>query len=108
MELRKLLERYNYEYHVLDKPTIPDSEYDMLFRELEELEAKHPELDDPNSVTKRVGFEVLSAFQKMEHERPMMSLGDVFSYDELREWAKKIEEVYPHVLYHRAAPREYL
>ncbi|MBQ1477922.1 MAG: NAD-dependent DNA ligase LigA, partial [Erysipelotrichaceae bacterium] len=99
LELRKLLDRYSYEYHVLDRPTIPDSEYDMLFRELEELEAKYPELDDPNSVTKRVGYEVLSSFQKVTHQRPMMSLGDVFSYDELREWARKVEEVYPDAEY---------
>ena len=93
-QLRKLLKRYSYEYYTLDKPTIPDSEYDMLFRELQELEAKHPELDDPDSPTKRVGFEVLSEFKKITHERPMLSLGDVFSYDELRDWAKKITDVY--------------
>ena len=78
LELRKLLKQYAYEYYTLDMPTIPDSEYDILFRELEELEKKHPELDDPNSVTKRVGFEILSEFKKITHERPMLSLGDVF------------------------------
>lgn len=94
-ELRELLTKCSYEYYVLDKPTIPDSEYDQLFRELEVLEEKHPELDDPASPTKRVGYEVLSAFQKITHERPMLSLGDVFSFDELRDWAKKVEEVIP-------------
>ena len=94
-ELREILTKSSYEYYVLDKPTILDSEYDQLFRELEELEAKHPEADDPASPTKRVGFEVLSAFQKITHDRPMLSLGDVFSLDELREWAKKVEEVIP-------------
>ncbi|MDO4500777.1 MAG: NAD-dependent DNA ligase LigA [Erysipelotrichaceae bacterium] len=98
-ELRELLTRYSYEYHVLDKPTIPDSEYDQLFRELEDLEALHPELDDPSSPTKKVGYTVLDSFAKVTHERPMMSLGDVFSYDELRDWAKKIEDVYPDVQY---------
>ena len=54
-ELRAFLTKCSYEYYTLDKPTIPDSEYDQLFRELEDLEAKHPELDDPDSPTKRVG-----------------------------------------------------
>ena len=74
IELRELLTRYNYEYHVLDKPTIPDAEYDHLFRELQDLEAKHPELDDPASPTKRVGYEVLTQFQKVTHDKPMLSL----------------------------------
>ncbi|MBQ3962183.1 MAG: NAD-dependent DNA ligase LigA [Erysipelotrichaceae bacterium] len=93
-ELRNLLKRYSYEYYTLDKPTVPDSEYDMLFRELQDLEEKHPEMYDPNSVTQRVGYEILSEFQKVTHERPMLSLGDVFSYDELRDWAKKITDIY--------------
>lgn len=99
IELRKLLKQYSYEYYTLDKPTIPDSEYDMLFRELEDLEAKHPEMDDPNSPTKRVGFEILSEFKKITHERPMLSLGDVFSYDELRDWSKKITDIYGKIEY---------
>ncbi|MBQ3994752.1 MAG: NAD-dependent DNA ligase LigA, partial [Erysipelotrichaceae bacterium] len=93
-ELRNLLKRYSYEYYTLDKPTVPDSEYDMLFRELQDLEEKHPAMYDPNSVTQRVGYEILSEFQKVTHERPMLYLGDVFSYDELRDWAKKITDVY--------------
>ena len=98
-QLRKELKQYSYEYYSLDKPTIPDSEYDQLFRELEELEAKHPELFDPNSPTQRVGGEVLSEFTKITHDRPMLSLGDVFSYDELRQWSKKITDIYPNVEY---------
>ena len=98
-ELRELLTRYNYEYHVLNKPTIPDSEYDQLFRELEDLEALYPEEDDPSSPTKKVGFEILDSFNKVKHEKPMLSLGDVFNYDELRNWAKKIEEVFPDAKY---------
>ncbi|MCR5095390.1 MAG: NAD-dependent DNA ligase LigA [Erysipelotrichaceae bacterium] len=97
LELRNLLKRYAYEYYTLDMPSVPDSEYDRLFRELEELEKKHPEMADPNSVTQRVGFEILSEFKKVTHERPMLSLGDVFSYDELKEWAKKITDVYGQV-----------
>ncbi|MBR4461504.1 MAG: NAD-dependent DNA ligase LigA [Erysipelotrichaceae bacterium] len=99
LELRKLLKRYSYEYYTLDKPTVPDSEYDALFRELQELEERYPEMDDPDSVTKRVGYEILSEFQKVDHEKPMLSLGDVFSYDELREWSKKITDLYPEVEY---------
>ena len=97
IELRKLLKQYSYEYYTLDKPTIPDSEYDQLFRELEDLEAKHPELFDPDSPTQRVGGTVLSEFTKIAHDKPMLSLGDVFSYDELRDWAKKITDIYPSV-----------
>ena len=89
LELRALLKRYAYEYYTLDMPSVPDSEYDRLFKELEELESRHPELSDPNSVTQRVGFEILSEFQKVTHDRPMLSLGDVFSYDELSDTKKK-------------------
>ena len=98
-ELRKLLKKYSYEYYTLDKPTIPDSEYDQLFRELEDLEAKYPELYDPDSPTQRVGGTVLSEFNKINHDKPMLSLGDVFSYDELRQWSKKITDIYPNVEY---------
>lgn len=99
IELRALISRYNYEYHALNKPTIPDSEYDMLYRELEDLEAEYPEMDDPNSPTKKVGYAVLDEFRKVTHDRAMLSLGDVFSYDELRQWSKKITDEYPHVTY---------
>lgn len=99
LELRKLLKQYNYEYHTLDKPTIPDSEYDRLFRELQELEEKHPELDDPDSPTKHVGYVVVDEFKKVKHEKAMLSLGNVFNYEELKAWAKKIEDIYPHVEY---------
>lgn len=99
LELRELITKYNYEYHVLDKPTIPDSEYDQLFRELQDLEAKYPELDDPSSPTKKVGYEVLESFNKVVHDKPMLSLGNVFNYEELKDWAKKIEDVLPNVEY---------
>ena len=98
-ELRELLKKYNYEYHFLDKPTIPDVEYDHLFRELQDLEEKHPEMDDSTSPTKHVGYEVLDEFHKVTHEKPMLSLGNVFNYEELKEWAKKIEDVIPNVEY---------
>ena len=98
-ELRELLKRYNYEYHTLDKPTIPDSEYDMLYRELQNLEAKYPEEFDETSVTQHAGYEVLDEFKKVVHAKPMLSLGNVFNYDELKEWAKKIEDIYGEIEY---------
>lgn len=91
LELRKLLNQYNYEYHVLDKPTIPDTEYDQLLRELIELEALHPEMYDENSPTLRVGGTVLDGFVKVTHKRPMLSLGNVFNYEELKDFAMKVE-----------------
>lgn len=98
-ELRSLLKRYSYEYYTLDRPSVPDSEYDRLFRELEELEKEYPEEFDPESPTNRVGYEVLSEFQKVTHSRPMMSLGDIFSYEELKEWITKIENSYGKIDY---------
>lgn len=99
LQLRKLLKQYSYEYYTLDRPTIEDSEYDRLFRELQDLEAEHPEMYDPDSPTQRVGGQVLSEFTKITHARPMLSLGDVFSYDELRQWSKKITDIYPDLEY---------
>lgn len=98
-ELRELITRYNYEYHVLDNPTIPDSEFDRLFRELIDLENKHPELYDPSSPTQKLGHAILDSFSKVVHEKAMLSLGNVFSYEELREWANKIEKEYGQVEY---------
>lgn len=98
-ELRALLKQYSYEYHTLDKPTIPDSEYDMLYRELEILEAEYPEEYDPESITQHVGYEVLDEFKKVQHAKPMLSLGNVFSYEELKSWAKKIEDIYGEIEY---------
>jgi len=91
-ELTALLNRYNYEYHILNQPSIPDSDYDHLFRELEDLEAIYPEYIQEDSPTKKVGYEVLSEFKKVTHDRPMLSLGDVFSYEELKDWASKIKQ----------------
>lgn len=92
LELRKQLNQYNYEYHVLDKPTISDVEYDQLLRELNDLEKEHPEMADPNSPTQRVGGQVLDEFVKIAHKRPMLSLGNVFNYEELKDFADKIEK----------------
>jgi len=89
-ELRKLLTRYNYEYHVQDNPTISDTEYDLMLRELLELEAKYPEEYDPSSPSLKIGGEVLESFNKLTHKRSMLSLGNVFNKEELQQWADRI------------------
>jgi len=83
-ELRHILEQANYEYYVLDAPTISDAEYDRLFRELKQLEAAHPELVTPDSPTQRVGAEPASQLAKVEHLAPMLSLDNAFDAAELR------------------------
>ncbi len=91
-ELVELLTEANYRYYVLDDPKMPDFEYDHLLRELEDLEKEHPEWTRPDSPTQRVGGEVLSEFQKVTHPVPLMSLQDVFSYEELTDFLGKITE----------------
>ena len=78
-ELRDLLEQYNLQYYRDNNPSVPDSEYDRLMNELKKLEAEHPEFDDPNSVTHRVGGAVSEGFTKIVHERNMLSLGNVYN-----------------------------
>ena len=82
-ELTALLNDANYRYYVLDDPLMHDFEYDVLLRELENLERDNPELITPNSPTQRVGGVALSKFEKVAHPVPLMSLQDVFSLDEL-------------------------
>ncbi len=94
-QLTEQLNEANHRYYVLDDPTMPDYEYDMLLRELENLEAKHPEFALPDSPTKRVGGEALSKFEKVNHPVPLMSLQDVFSLEELDEFLEKILVDYP-------------
>ena len=94
-ELTAILSEANYLYYVQDNPTMPDFEYDRLLRELEELEAANPELVRPDSPTQRVGGEALSKFEKVTHPVPLMSLQDVFSPEELREFVEKTLESYP-------------
>ena len=95
LQLTKLLNDANHRYYVLDDPTMPDFEYDRLLRELEELEAAHPELALPESPTKRVGGEALSKFEKVTHDVPLTSLQDVFSPEELTEFLEKTLAEYP-------------
>jgi len=91
-ELRILLRYHSIKYYVEDSPEISDFEYDALYRELQELEAAHPEFDDPLSPTKRVGGAVLDKFEKVVHEVPLKSLHDVFSREELFSALSKITE----------------
>jgi DNA ligase (NAD+) len=96
-ELRRILERANYAYYVLDKPEMSDAEYDRLFRELQELEAKHPELRTPDSPTQRVGAEPATGFKKHRHLVPMLSLANAFSEAELVEWEERNARLVPEV-----------
>src|SRR3990170_975700 len=89
-ELRAAIEEANYRYHVLDSPTIEDAEYDRLLHELTELEAAHPELLTPDSPTQRVGAAPGAGFAEVRHEAPMLSLGNAFGHDELREFDARV------------------
>ena len=95
--LREQIERANHAYYVLDAPEISDAEYDRLFRELQALEAEHPELQSSDSPTRRVGAPVASALVKYTHRRPMLSLANAFTPEELAAWeernARLVEEV---------------
>src|SRR2546423_10011012 len=93
--LRRLLERANHAYYVLDKPDLSDAEYDRLFRELQELEAKHPELRTPDSPTHRVGAEPAEKFRKHRHLVPMLSLANAFTEAELAEWEDRNARLVP-------------
>lgn len=92
-ELYRLLNLYNYQYYVLDNPTIEDYEYDSLIRELENLEKEFPDFSRSDSPTKKVGAYLKTDLESIIHENQMMSLGDVFNYDELREFDEKIKKV---------------
>lgn len=97
--LRRELERYNYEYHVLDNPTISDQQYDQMFHELVELETQYPEYYDENSPTQKVGGEVLSAFEKVTHPVPMLSLGNAFDIEDLNQFDARIKRQYEKASY---------
>ena len=98
-ELQKLLTRYNYEYHVQDNPTIPDTEYDQLLRELIELEGEYPEYKTDTSPTVRVGGEILSNFEKVSHNTPMLSLGNAFNEADLRAFDQRVRQNIEDVTY---------
>ena len=90
--LRDEIRYHNYRYHTLDDIEIPDAEYDRLMRELQRLEAKHPELVTPDSPTQRVGGEPSAALKTIKHRLPMLSLDNVFAEDELREFHRRVAD----------------
>lgn len=90
-QLRKELSLYNHKYYVEATPVVSDYEYDCLLRELQELEAAHPECYDPNSPTMRVGSDLTSGFVSVAHRFPMLSLGNTYSLEELREFVERVE-----------------
>ena len=94
-EIKKLLNQYNYEYYVLDQPTVSDFEYDRLMQELQSIEMSHPEWISEDSPSQRVGGEVLDSFNKITHQRMMLSLGNIFNEDELKEFDDRIKDVDP-------------
>ncbi|ULG73826.1 NAD-dependent DNA ligase LigA [Macrococcus brunensis] len=91
-ELHRLLHRYNYEYHVLDTPSVPDSEYDKLLHELIAIEEEYPDLKTADSPTVRVGGTPLSSFEKVKHDTPMLSLGNAFNEEDLRAFDRRVVE----------------
>ena len=98
-QLRRELEQHNYNYYVLDRPTISDFEYDRMLRALEDLEQEHPELVTPDSPTQRVGGKALDSFEKVTHRVPLESLQDVFDFDELGEFDRRVRETAPDAFY---------
>lgn len=89
-ELNEILNKANYEYYVLDNPTLTDQEFDKYLRELEIIEEEYPELASESSPTKRVGGEVIDKFKKVSHQIPMLSLPDVFSLEEIEDFNSRI------------------
>ncbi|MEC7469454.1 MAG: NAD-dependent DNA ligase LigA, partial [Pseudomonadota bacterium] len=90
--LRDTINEYNYQYYVLDNPTVPDSEYDRVFQELKALEAENPALITPDSPTQKVGGQPLGAFEQVTHEVPMLSLDNAFSEEELTAFEKRVKD----------------
>ncbi len=91
-QLRALIARYDYEYYVLDAPSVPDAEYDRLFRELQAIEHAHPDLAVPGSPTQRVGGAVSGAFATVRHAVPMLSLNNAFDDDEILAFDRRVRE----------------
>jgi len=98
-EIKALLNEYNYQYYVLDNPTVSDQEYDRLMQELQSIEFSHPEWITIDSPSQRVGGQVLDSFTKVTHQRMMLSLGNIFNEEELINFDDKIKEVFPSAEY---------
>ncbi|MEI7689421.1 MAG: NAD-dependent DNA ligase LigA [Candidatus Saccharibacteria bacterium] len=96
-QLRKLILQYNYEYHVLDAPSIENAIWDGLFAELKRIESEHPELVTPDSPTQRIGNKLLDGFEKVTHKTRMISLNDVFDRGDVEAWVKRMDKLLPNV-----------
>ncbi len=94
-----VIEKANYEYHVLDNPSMEDYEYDKLINELIDLETKYPEFKLSNSPTTRIGGEILAKFEKVNHKSAMMSLGNAFNESDLRDFDERIKKIAPNATY---------
>ena len=92
-ELRRTLREHNYRYYVLDRPVISDYEFDMKLKELQELEARHPEFFDPNSPTQRVGGGLIKSFETVAHKNRMYSLDNSYSREEVIDWEKRVHKL---------------
>src|SRR6266436_3513493 len=92
-DLREKLRHHEHLYYVLDAPEISDAEYDLLMRQLKELEVEHPELITPDSPTQRVGGKPKEGFPKLRHSRPMLSLDNAYNEAELRDWERRVHEL---------------
>ena len=88
--LRQELNRHNHNYYALNAPVISDQEFDMLMKELEQLEQEYPEYADPLSPTQRVGSDLTKGFEHVIHARPMMSLANTYNIEEVDEWVKRV------------------
>ncbi len=91
-QLREEIELHNYQYYALDEPLVPDAEYDALMRELQDLEARHPDLADPDSPTQRVGAAPLAQFAEVKHRVPMLSLNNAFDEEEVGAFDRRVQE----------------
>lgn len=91
-QLRKELHAHNYRYYVLNAPVIGDEEFDMLMHELQDLEARHPEMADANSPTQRVGSDISTEFRQVAHRYPMLSLANTYSEEDIRQWYESVSK----------------
>jgi len=91
-ELRKELHHHNHLYYVKSSPKISDYDFDSMMKELQALEEKYPEFDDPNSPSKRVGGDITEKFEKVKHRYPMLSLSNTYNFDEIRDWENRIKK----------------
>ncbi|MBR5653594.1 MAG: NAD-dependent DNA ligase LigA [Prevotella sp.] len=93
LQLRNELHEHNHRYYVLNQPVISDQDFDFLMHELQDLEAKHPEMDDPNSPTQRVGSDLNQEFQQVAHRYPMLSLANTYNEQEVTEWYASVKKL---------------